>query len=284
MTGFARHEIKESWGTLTCEIRSVNHRYLEPYFRLPEALRSVEMDLRQSLKKSIHRGKVEITYTLNTQQADSSELRVNDQLAEQIVALSQTISSHTSNVAPLNPIDILNWPGVIEHVELDQKQLKEAAIQAFKDAIHKLIENREREGIELAKMIQLRLDGIAKHIETLRAILPDILTKQENKLREKIVDLELEIDEDRIAQEIVLLAQKADVAEEIDRLEAHILEVTRTLGSSDSIGRRLDFLMQELNREANTLSSKSIATDTTQSAVELKVLIEQMREQIQNIE
>lgn len=284
MTGFARQESKESWGTLSCEIRSVNHRYLEPYFRLPDQLRNIEIDLRQKLKKAVHRGKVEISYSLKIQNTDNTNLSVNKDLAEQIVALSETVSAQATNVAPLNPIDILNWPGVIEHNEVDAEELKRCALKAFDSAVTKMVENRAREGDELEKLIEQRLDAILEQVVLVRNVLPEILEKQEQKLREKIASLQLEIEDDRIAQEIVMLAQKADVAEEIDRLEAHVIEVRRTLASDESIGRRLDFLMQELNREANTLSSKSIATDTTQNAVELKVLIEQMREQIQNIE
>jgi len=284
MTGFARQESKHDWGTLNCEVRSVNHRYLEPYFRLPEALRNTEIDLRQKLKNALNRGKVEITYTYKTIQSDASDLVINEALAAQIVSLSETVSSQAKNVAPLNPVDILNWPGVIEQREVSNEELKKAALSAFDKAMTTLIENREREGQQLKDMIEQRLDSIDTHVANLREILPEILNKQEQKLRERIASLQLEIDEERVSQEIVMLAQKADVAEEIDRLEAHVKEVRHTLSSNEPIGRRLDFLMQELNREANTLSSKSIATDTTQNAVELKVLIEQMREQIQNIE
>jgi len=284
MTGFARQESKHDWGTLNCEVRSVNHRYLEPYFRLPEALRNTEIDLRQKLKNALNRGKVEITYTYKTIQSDASDLVINEALAAQIVSLSETVSSQAKNVAPLNPVDILNWPGVIEQREVSNEELKKAALSAFDKAMTTLIENREREGQQLKEMIEQRLDSIDTHVANLREILPEILNKQEQKLRERIASLRLEIDEERVSQEIVMLAQKADVAEEIDRLEAHVKEVRHTLASNEPIGRRLDFLMQELNREANTLSSKSIATDTTQNAVELKVLIEQMREQIQNIE
>lgn len=284
MTGFARREAQHSWGALACEIRSVNHRYLEPSMRMPDTLRSIEPKLRDALRKKLSRGKVEISLQLRVETAEGNDLALNTALASTVASMAESVQATLSNPGPLNAMDILKWPGVIKTADVDTDEVSSAALTLFNEALQQLIENRSREGKELKSFIEQRLDSIGESVIALRARLPEILEQHQQKLRSKIDALGVEVDEERFNQEVVYIAQKADVAEELDRLEAHLTEVRHTLKQKGPLGRRLDFLMQELNREANTLSSKSMASDTSQSAVDLKVLIEQMREQVQNIE
>jgi len=285
MTGFARREAKLSWGTLVWEIRSVNHRYLEPSFRLPEDFREIEPNLRDAMRKALQRGKVEASLSVHWEQEGESDLGINLAKVTQLTTAAQQINGLLGAVAaPVNALEILRWPGVIQKQELEREELHTAALQLFESALQGLIEHRSREGAELAQLILNRLDSVSAQVVKVRARMPEILAAQREKLQAKLAALQVELDPERLEQEIVLLAQKADVDEELDRLDTHVIEVKRSLKQTDSLGRRLDFLMQELNREANTLSSKSIVSDTTQAAVELKVLIEQMREQVQNIE
>lgn len=285
MTGFARREAKLPWGTAVWEIRSVNHRYLEPSFRLPEDFREIEPHLRDAMRKALQRGKVEASLSIQWEQAGDSELGINLDKVGQLTKAAQQINGLLGAVAaPVNALDILRWPGVIQKQELDRDALQADVLKLFDAALEGLIEHRSREGAELEQLILSRLDSVSIQVANVRARMPEILAAQREKLQAKLAALQVELDAERLEQEIVLLAQKADVDEELDRLDTHVIEVKRSLKQTDSLGRRLDFLMQELNREANTLSSKSIVSDTTQAAVELKVLIEQMREQIQNIE
>ncbi len=284
MTGFARTESQHNWGTVACEIRSVNHRYLETNFRIPDSLRSLENELRNQLKAKLSRGKVEASIFVKLENADKGDLSFNEPLAKQISQLAQSVSSSIENPAPINPLEVLRWPGVLQVSDIDKEEIESAALELFKGTLNTLVSNREREGEELKKFILQRLTEIESHISQVRKRLPEIIDAHQSKLRDKLDTLKVEVDEERLTQELVYFAQRADVAEELDRLEAHLSEVTLTVNQQKPIGRRLDFLMQELNREANTLSSKSAASDTTQNAVDLKVLIEQMREQIQNLE
>ncbi len=284
MTGFARQEVQHSWGSLSCEVRSVNHRYLEPSIRLPESLRSIEPNLREQLRKKLSRGKVEATIYLKTESNEDAQLGLNQSLTNKIVELAETVQNQLQKPAELNAIDILRWPGVIQTAEIDSDELNKATLALFNQTLKQLIANRQREGDELARLVEARLVGIGEAVVKVRENMPALLEQQQQKLRAKLDTLKVEVDEERFSQEAVYIAQKSDVAEELDRLEAHIVEVRHTVKQGGPIGRRLDFLMQELNREANTLSSKSLSSDTTQSAVDVKVLIEQMREQIQNIE
>ena len=285
MTGFARREAKLSWGTVIWEVRSVNHRYLEPGFRLPEDFREMEPALRDALRKTLQRGKIEASLSVQFEQENDTELGVNFLKVGQLAnALQQIRTQLAEQAAPINPMELLKWPGVIQKQELEREVMHAAVLEVFNEALALLIEHRDREGAELAQHILQRLDNVSAQVATVRTRLPEILQSQREKLQAKIATLQIELDDERMEQEIALLAQKADVDEELDRLDTHVIEVKRTLKQTDSVGRRLDFLMQELNREANTLSSKAIVADTTQAAVELKVLIEQMREQIQNIE
>jgi uncharacterized protein (TIGR00255 family) len=285
MTGFARREAKLSWGTVIWEIRSVNHRYLEPGFRLPEDFREMEPALRDVLRKTLQRGKIEASLSVQFEQENDTELGVNFLKVGQLAnALQQIRTQLAEQAAPINPMELLKWPGVIQKQELEREVMHAAVLEVFNEALALLIEHRDREGAELAQHILQRLDNVSAQVATVRTRLPEILQSQREKLQAKIATLQIELDDERLEQEIALLAQKADVDEELDRLDTHVIEVKRTLKQTDSVGRRLDFLMQELNREANTLSSKAIVAETTFGAVELKVLIEQMREQIQNIE
>lgn len=281
MTAFGRAEVNYSTGTAVWEMRSVNHRYLEPHFRLPEAARALEPKLRELLRKTLNRGKVEMTLNLKANSGEVAGIQINQPLVEELVKAAMQVTAESQ---PLNPLEVLKWPGVIAEPETDADEQASAILDGFQQALTQAVENREREGAELAGFIEARIKSISEQVATVRALLPQILQNQREKLKTRLQELLEEIDKDRIEQEIALLAQKADVDEELDRLDAHITETRRVLKSGGPIGRRLDFLMQEFNREANTLSSKSVVTDTTQAAVELKVLIEQMREQVQNIE
>lgn len=285
MTGFARQEEQYSWGQLICEIRSVNHRYLEPTLRLSDSLKNVEPDLREALRQSVGRGKLEVVLALRSESSDGeAALELNELLVKQLLQLAKQVEDSASAVAPVSPLELLKWPGVLRAKKLDQKLIESAALELFNRALTLFLENRAREGQELAQLIEQRLQSIADQAAQVRARMPELLQLQQDKLHKKLQALQMEIDQERFAQEVVYLMQKADVDEELDRLDAHLIEVRHILTQEGPIGRRLDFLMQELNREANTLSSKSLASDVTQSAVEVKVLIEQMREQIQNIE
>jgi uncharacterized protein (TIGR00255 family) len=285
MTGFARREAKLPWGTAVWEIRSVNHRYLEPNFRLPEDFREIEPYLRDAMRKSLQRGKIEASLSIQWEHEAEADLGINLSRVSQLAKAATQINDLLGKAAaPLSALEILKWPGVMQKQELDREAMQAAVLGVFEDALIALIEHRSREGAELEQLILQRLDAVSAQVVKVRARMPEILSAQREKLQTKLAALQIDLDPERLEQEIVLLAQKADVDEELDRLDTHVIEVKRSLKQTDSLGRRLDFLMQELNREANTLSSKSIVSDTTQAAVELKVLIEQMREQVQNIE
>lgn len=286
MTAFARVQVQEDWGSLVWEIRSVNHRYLEPHFRLPEQMREIEPGLRDILRKQLSRGKIECGLRYQLSESEQA-LNLNPSVLEKLKsALSDVHNQLSSDVAvsPVNPLEVLQWPGVQASEETEMAVVHKAALNAFGGAISELKNMREREGLELEKFINARLDGIVEEVRNLRQVLPEILDAQRQKILDRLEEAKTELNPERLEQEMVILAQKMDVDEELDRLETHVSEVKHTLAGKGAIGRRLDFLMQELNREANTLSSKSINAGLTQTAVNLKVLIEQMREQIQNIE
>ncbi|GLS27151.1 YicC/YloC family endoribonuclease [Marinibactrum halimedae] len=283
MTGFSRHESQQPWGTITWEIRSVNHRYLEPHFRLPENARALETHLREKLRHRLQRGKIEVNLQLHMG-SDDNHLAVNTKLAQQIIAAADQLNQMMVNAAPIDPLEVLRWPGVMEEATIDTELFNKSLLEEFDCALTGLVEHREREGKELSTLIEQRLVGVSEQVKLVRERLPEIAANQRQKLTTKIEELSVEIDKERLEQEIVYLANKSDVDEELDRLDTHVTEVRNCLKQKGGIGRRLDFLMQELNREANTLSSKATVSDTTQAAVELKVLIEQMREQVQNIE
>ncbi len=284
MTGFARQETQHDWGQLICEIRSVNHRYLEPALRLSDSVKSLEPQLRDMLRKRLGRGKVEVVVAIKMDDSLDAAAEFNLDLARTVVQMVEKVHALAVDPAPVNGLDILQWPGVLHTRELDQKALEKAVLDQFEATLTRMIENREREGLELGRLIEQRLQGIAAEVIKVRQHFPEILAAQEQKLRSRLEALQVEVDPERLTQELVYLAQKTDLAEELDRLEAHLNEVRHTLKQKDPIGRRLDFLMQELNREANTISSKAIASSVTQASIEIKVYIEQIREQVQNIE
>ncbi len=282
MTGYARKEFKGDWGTAVWEIRSVNQRYLETYLRLPEQLRGLEPILRERFRKQLERGKVECNLRFESQ-TNAGQLQINEALAEQLIDSALWVIDRAGQ-GQLNPLDVLRWPGVMAAPEQDMDELNTRLLAGFDEVLSLFIESRQSEGDKLKDVIEQRLDGIEGEVTKVRVFMPQILDWQRQKLIDRLAEAKLELEPTRVEQEIILLAQRIDVAEELDRLGMHIAETRKILKKGGACGRRLDFMMQEFNRESNTLGSKSINADTTQSAVELKVLIEQMREQIQNIE
>ena len=283
MTAFARVETSQDWGSLVWEIRTVNHRYLEPHFRLPESMREIEPRLREQLRKNLSRGKVECGLKIQLSES-CDQISVNQTILKHMNVALSAIHEAVDNTGQTNPLDILRYPGVLNQDTADFALIQKDALTAFADAMKQIQETRDREGAELKQFIMQRLESIAAECKVVRKHMPELLKAQRDKITQRLEDAGVEIDQNRLEQELVFLAQKADVDEELDRLETHCNEVTRVLNSKGAIGRRLDFLMQELNREANTLGSKAVGVEVTQSAVNLKVLIEQMREQIGNIE
>ncbi|WP_299802539.1 YicC/YloC family endoribonuclease [uncultured Shewanella sp.] len=283
MTAYARIEHKADWGTASWEIRSVNQRYLETYLRLPEHFRSLEPVLRDRLRKRLNRGKVEVNLRYDLNEKNDSELQLNQDLAKQIINAANWVKNEAGQ-GELNVVDVLRWPGVMSGSEQDMDALGKELLVAFDAAIDQFIEARGREGDAINTMLQTRLDQIVEQVAVVREHMPQVMQWQRDKLTNRLAEITGELDPARMEQEMVLLAQKMDVAEEMDRLDAHVAETRRILKKGGAQGRRLDFMMQEFNRESNTLASKSISAEVTAAAVELKVLIEQMREQIQNVE
>jgi uncharacterized protein (TIGR00255 family) len=284
MTAFARESTATDQGDLTVELRSVNHRYLDCTFKLPDALRPLEQRLRELAGKAMARGKLDCLIRLQVHPTRAGELQVNPEQLDKLLAAAELISEKLPGVRQPSALDILQFPGICGSEDHSEEDLQASAEALFRKAIENLVENRRREGEKLAALVLDRLQQVESAVSATRQVLPVLMQQQRDRIISRIEELDIEADQGRLEQELVHLAQKADVDEELDRLEAHIGEVRHILEKGGPCGRRLDFLMQELNREANTLSSKSTATSTTQSAVELKVLIEQMREQIQNIE
>ena len=280
MTAFARSES----GHISWEIRSVNHRYLEVGVKVPDAFRSLEIGLRNKLKARLNRGKIDCQLRIGHSQASEASLSIDEKLLEDLTGALATIIPKLETVAPVNPLEVLKWPGLLSEPTEDEESIKRTVVELFDTALAQLIEMRSSEGAELRKIILEKLADLRSIVEQAATEAPIISARQRDKMISKLNDLNIDADPGRIEQELVIMAQKSDVAEELDRLNTHIEEVSATLDSTEAVGRRLDFLMQELNREANTLSSKAVATNTTIQAVELKVAIEQMREQIQNIE
>lgn len=283
MTAFARCERAGGAGTLSWELRSVNHRYLEPHLRLPDNFRDLEGAVREALRQGLSRGKVECTLRFS-EDASGKPLQVDRTRAAQLIAAAESVAGLIGQPAPLNPLEILAWPGVLVADASDPQALNKAALELFEQALAELKRDRGREGAELARLLEERLDSIQQEVAALRQLAPQMLAGQRQKILDRCAEMQVELEPQRLEQELVLLAQKSDVAEELDRLSTHVNEVRRVLKAGGASGRRLDFLMQELNREANTLGSKAFDPRSTQAAVNLKVLIEQMREQVQNIE
>ncbi len=283
MTAFARLEVKKDWGDAVWEIRSVNQRYLENFFRLPEQFRGLENSLREKLRQSLTRGKIECSLRIETKKQTNAELNLNKELANQVIQSLQWIKAQAGE-GKINLTDVLRYPGVVEAQEQDLDAISQDLLTAFDDLLTDFIAMRGREGEKLNDIIQQRLDAIALEADKVRSQMPAVLQWQRERLLQRFEDAQINLDPQRVEQEMILLAQRVDVAEELDRLQMHVKETTNILKKGGAVGRKLDFMMQELNRESNTLASKSINADITASAVELKVLIEQMREQIQNLE
>lgn len=283
MTAFSRVEVKGDWGNAVWEIRSVNQRFLETYFRLPEQFRGIEPLLRERFRQQLNRGKVECNLRFNANPGDKSDLALNEKLALQLIQHANWINEQTLN-CKINPLEVMRWPGVMEAAETDVSVIQAELLVGFEQALTDFIAARASEGENLKAMIEQRLTAISVEAEKVQTHMPAVIDWQRKRIIDKFTDANIDLDSGRVEQELVLLAQKMDVAEELDRLTSHVSETLKILKKGGAQGRRLDFMMQEFNREANTLGSKSINTDVTASAVELKVLIEQMREQIANIE
>lgn len=283
MTAFSRIQVDAEQACFTWELKSVNHRYLEMHFKLPDKLKHLEIPLRDNLRQKMARGKLDIHLHLKKNEHDHDVIVDHDKVASLMSIVSEVNAATGLNASP-NIQQLLQWPGLLVQTETDDEELTEPLMAAFNKAIDALLDSRATEGDKLAGLIIDRLNQIDELVVQVKERMPTILYEHRKRIEKRLEELKVEIDEDRLTQEIVLLAQKIDVAEELDRLQAHVNEVRRTLSVAEPCGRRLDFLMQELNREANTLASKSIVADTSRGAVDLKVLIEQMREQIQNIE
>ncbi len=283
MTGFARRELSGPWGSLVCELRSVNHRFLESGFRLPEELRSLEGDLRQRLVQALHRGKLDCTITYRPAQAAALSLEVNPSALERLIAHLDKLE-RTIPVGTVDLLEVLRWPGVLKDQTTAGEELLTATREVFNAALADLCAARAREGEKLRAVLEQRCESLEMLVKQVQARLPAVQTRLTAKIRERIAELAADTDQGRLEQEIALLLQRLDVDEELERLSGHVGEIRRVLTANEPAGRRLDFLMQELNREANTLSSKSQDLETTRAAVDMKVLIEQMREQVQNAE
>ena len=285
MTGFGRAEADQQGSSLQVEIRSVNQRHLDIYLRLPETLNSLEAKIREQVKQTLARGKVDIGIRLGTTTDSESAPAINQSKLEGVLTLLHTIAERAGDtVAKANALDILQWDGVLEKQRVGIEQIETVLMGCLTEALALLTESRQREGASLATTLQERVSDIRAQIERINSAYPAAREGYHTRLRQKLEDTAINIDEQRLAQELVIFAQKSDLEEELDRLNVHLNEMLRILAEGGPCGRKLDFLMQELNREANTIASKSIHTDITQAAVEMKVLIEQMREQIQNIE
>lgn len=284
MTAFGRREASGDWGRAVWEIRSVNHRYLEVNVRLPEDLRSLETLARERVAACVGRGKVDCTLRFDADEAAATELHINRELAQKLLNACEMIGAGLPGYTPPAPIDILRWPGVIQRDPPDPEALSQPLLDLLDDTLQSVVETRNREGEKLAVLVQDRCRDAKDRAKALRERLPEILDSLRERLTRRADELRIELERERLDQELLLLTQRYDVAEELDRLDTHLDEISRVLNQNGPIGRRLDFLMQELNREANTLGSKTAHLDYSNTSVELKVLIEQMREQIQNIE
>ena len=284
MTAFAREEYRGDLGVMSWEIRSVNHRYLEAFLRLPEELRVLETNVRERLSARLGRGKLDVSLKFKPGNSAEAGLRVNQRMVDQLLAVEQEMAGLLQSNTSMRPLDLLRWPGVLEEEEQDYTPVKQQAMALLETTLDSLIDNRLREGERLSEIVSQRCQSMRAQVARVRDLMPEVLDNVRSRIRERLSEVMDELDEARLEQEMALLAQRLDVDEEMDRLETHLTEVERVLNSDEPVGRRLDFLMQELNREANTLSSKSNDVEVTRAGVEMKVLIEQMREQIQNIE
>ena len=284
MTAFSRIEHRDEQGELICELRSVNHRYLELSVRMSEELRSLEPLIRERVNKRLGRGKVDCSFRFSPSANAAANMVVNERLTQQIIQAADQVSALLHESVPPKAMEIMRWPGVLEVEKLDMTPVHSKAAELLEEAIDGLIASRIREGERLAELITQRTSAMRTEVEKVKLLMPRVRESVRNRLKARLAEVSEELDEGRLEQEMALLAQRLDVDEEMDRLQAHLDEVESVLKRDEPVGRRLDFLMQELNREANTLASKSNDVEATRVAVELKVLIEQIREQVQNIE
>ena len=284
MTAFARIESQHEQGGIQWEIRSVNHRYLDVNLRLPEDLRRLDPRVRERIGARLGRGKVDCTLRVLPNPAATGGLAVDGGLAERVAQAARAVAELLPEAAPVNPVDVLRWPGVVQAPAPDPELIERLVLGELDRALADLVGMREREGARIEAVIRDRLDELEAEVSQVREVLPAIVQGFGERIRTRLAEVDATLDDGRVEQELALIAQRMDVAEELDRLEAHVHETRAALERSEPAGRRLDFLMQELNREANTLGSKSAAVTTSRASVDLKVLIEQMREQIQNVE
>jgi uncharacterized protein (TIGR00255 family) len=283
MTAFAGAETETPWGALAFELRSVNHRYLELSPRLPEELRAIEPALRERVAAKLTRGKVDITLRFRPVDAAMAQIRMDDAVIDKLERAAKSLNGRFPNLST-DFAGLLEFPGVLVHQEIDQDGLRQAALDLLDRALADMIATRQREGERLVAFMRERLDAVARIVAEVRTWLPQIRVGLRARLESRLAEIKQPADPGRLEQELVLQLSRMDVDEELDRLSAHVDESKRVLALPEAVGRRLDFLLQEFNREANTLGSKSVDQRTTQAAVELKVLIEQVREQVQNIE
>jgi uncharacterized protein (TIGR00255 family) len=284
MTGFARADAAEPAGRLAWEIRSVNHRYLEIQLRLPEGFRSIEADVRQRIGQGVRRGKVDAALGFRPAAVGPANAALNSERAAQLVAFAEQVAGMIAHPGPVSPTDILRLPGVLEESETLVETLFPGALACLDEAMGSLTAARGREGARITEMLAGRCRETVERVERIRARLPQVLADINARLTERLRAVAVNAEPGRVEQELALIAQKLDVSEELDRLQAHCAEFVDTLSAPEPAGRRLDFLLQEFNREANTLASKSADAQTSRDAVDLKVIIEQMREQVQNVE
>lgn len=284
MTAFTRHSIEKPWGSLTVELRALNNRFFELDLRLPEVLREIETQFRAQAAHSLRRGKVECHFRLKTAEDAHQAFSINKNLVQQLANTNNEITTIFSSKLKTSLIEILNWPGVLLMNELDKEAIHQDALQLFAESLQDLLAMRRREGNALQQRLEEKLTEVLQEVTKIKARLPTVKAQLREKILARIAEFKLAIDPQRFEEEVLLVLQKMDVTEEVDRLEIHVNEVAQTLKTDGAVGRRLDFLMQELHREANTLGSKSVDAVVTHSAIHLKVLIEQMREQVQNVE
>jgi uncharacterized protein (TIGR00255 family) len=284
MTAYAGNEARIGDSTLNCELRSVNHRYFDITLKLPDHLRFIEADLRSIIAAKINRGKIECSLSYKKQAKDGQNFNVNIDAVIALLAATDQIEEHMLAPLSFSALDVLAFSGIQQESVNDKTHLNEEITHLVKQTLAQFLEVREREGAQLKLLIEERCIKMQGFVVLAGHRMPEVLLLIRNKLKDRITELVVHPDFDRLEQELVFMAQKLDITEELDRLDTHITEVLRVIKENDPVGRRLDFLMQELNREANTLGSKSTDKEMTQIAIELKVLIEQMREQIQNIE
>lgn len=284
MTAFASKQLQGDWGSVTWELKSVNHRFLELSLRLPDLLRDLESELRAVVRKQIARGKLECTLRYQAGGDQAQALTLNMALVQSLMAVGKQLNDLAQQALPLRARDLINWPGLVNVAQPKLDELKPIILSTFTDALQQLLANREREGESIRPLLLKRLEAISEQAQVIHKSIPEVLTLQREKLLQRFEQAKIELDENRLEQEMVLYAQKIDISEELERLMAHIAESVQVIERNGVMGRRLDFLMQELNREANTLTAKATSKKVIAVGVEIKVIIEQLREQIQNIE